>query len=321
MLALVTGATGCIGRNLVDELVKDRWDVIVLHRKSSDLSRLQGCPVRFQEVDLYDLESVRSAIPQSADCIFHVAGNTSHWRFEADQQWKDNVLSTRNLLQGARDKNVKRFVFTSTGATTDYQDLDATGALKIKSGYVRTKRLAEIEVYKAIENGLDAVILKPIIVVGPYDYNGYSQMFTVLKKGPLRTAFPGKIAFCHAVDVARGHIQAFEKGKRGEHYFMGGTHATWEEASRIICDLLGVPPPVVVPKWILKIVSFGMEMAAYVTKKKPLLTPELIDLLKDAPDVPPDEKLKAERDLGYHSRPLRVMFEDCYQWLLNEKRI
>src|SRR3954451_24410785 len=121
MIGYVTGATGCIGRNLVNELVRDGWDVVVLHRQSSDLSRLEGCPVRFQEVDLYDPARTREGLQRGADAVFHVAGNTSHWAREAGRQWRDNVLATRNLVDAAVARRVKKFVFTSTGATLAYQ--------------------------------------------------------------------------------------------------------------------------------------------------------------------------------------------------------
>src|SRR6185369_6655066 len=120
----VTGATGCVGRNLVEELKENNWDIIVLHRKSSDLTRLSGCKVRIREVDLHDLSSVRAAVPTSIDAMFHVAANTSHWAAEKDEQWKDNVLATRNLVRVAIEKRIGRFIFTSTGATRFFQETD-----------------------------------------------------------------------------------------------------------------------------------------------------------------------------------------------------
>ena len=318
--AYVTGATGCVGRNLIDELLENQWDVVVLHRKSSDVSRLQGCPVRFQEVDLYDLSSVRQAIPSGVNALFHVAGNTSHWSLDAARQWKDNVLATRHLVQVALEKKVGRFLFTSTGATLGYRNSDEPRVQRIRNGYVRTKRLAELEIYKGLEQGLDAMILQPIIVIGPYDYNSYSQIFSNMKNGPVRLAFPGRIAFCHARDVAHAHRMAYEKGRNGEQYVLGGTYTTWLEAFRLICDSVGAPPPRTAPIWLLTGAAYALQLTSYVTRKKPLLTPELVALLEDAPDVSYPEKRKAKEELGYESRPLDVMVRDCHNWLLREGR-
>jgi nucleoside-diphosphate-sugar epimerase len=165
----VTGATGCIGRILVDQLVFDGWDVVVLHRKSSDLSRLKGCRVRFREVDLYDPVSAREGIPRGADAIFHAAANTSHWARDAAVQWKDNVLATRNLVDATVARGVKRFVFTSTGATLGHQGADERDVRRVRNGYVRSKRLAGLEVSKAMGRGLDAVVRTPAMSAGLAD--------------------------------------------------------------------------------------------------------------------------------------------------------
>ena len=256
--AYITGATGCLGRNLVVELLKENWEVVVLHRKSSDISRLKGCQVRFQEIDLCNLESVRDSLPENIEAIFHVAGNTSHWSKEAHQQWLDNVLATRYLVQVALEKKVKRFIFTSTGATIPYQGLDERlTTLKIKNNYIRTKRLAELEVYAGIEKGLDAVILQPIIVIGAYDYNTYSQIFKDIKANRMKVVPPGRIAFCHARDVAIAHIRAFENGKCCEHYVLGGTYTTWLDTFQKISTIVGVTPPTkVTPKFIIMFFSY-----------------------------------------------------------------
>lgn len=177
MKALITGATGCIGRNIVDELLNDGWEVIVVHRITSNINRLKGLKIKLKEVDLHDFDSVLNATPDGLDAIFHAAGNVSHWPLEANEQWKDNVLATRNLVKAAQIRHVKKFIFTSTGATFKYTNLPMSEIMAIKSDYIRTKLLAELEVSAGISNGLDAVIIRPAIVLGKYDYNNYSQIF------------------------------------------------------------------------------------------------------------------------------------------------
>ena len=157
----MTGATGCVGRNLVNELLSDGWQVTALHRRSSDLTRLDGCDVRFQEVNLHDEASTMRAIREPADAIFHAAANTSHWPAERQQQFMDNVVATRNLTKASLAAAVKRFIFTSTGATLPYQGADERLAGKIDNGYIRTKRLSELEIFKSAEEGLDAVLTSP----------------------------------------------------------------------------------------------------------------------------------------------------------------
>lgn len=319
--AYVTGATGCVGRNLLEALLDNgEWRIVAFHRKSSDLSAIKTYPVDFKEVDLYDLDSVRSVLPDEIDAIFHVAGNTSYWAAEAEKQWKDNVLATRNLAQAALEKRTRRFIFTSTGATIPFQSYDTARAEKIHENYIRTKRLSEIEIEIAMGRGLDAVFLHPIIVIGAYDLNSYSSIFTMMKNNFLKLAFPGRIAFCRARDVALAHINAFQAGKRGEHYLLGGDYATWKEMFEKIARRFDPKARVFVPPvWALYVAAFFISIASRVTGKKPLITPSLVSLLHDAPDVEAVEKRKAEKDLSYLGSSLDDMLEDCYRWLKQEE--
>ncbi len=315
----VTGATGCVGRNLIDQLLAEGWRVVVLHRGSSDLGRLKGCSVSFREVDLHDRLSTDSAIQEPLDAIFHVAANVSHWSLEKAAQWKDNVLATRNLAQSALDKGVRRFIFTSTGATANYQGADEILSLKISNHYVRTKRLAELELYKAMQQGLDVVTLHPIIVIGRYDYNNYSSIFEQSKAGRATFALPGRISFCHAGDVARAHVQAYYQGRTGESYMLGGTYTSWLELYERIAKLAGsAPPRKVASPLFLEVAAHFLSAVSLLTKKRPLLTPELVNLLQDAPDISFCEKRKSKEHLDYESRDLESMLQDCYQWMAGE---
>ena len=319
--AYVTGATGCVGRNLTEELLRDGWRVIALHRKSSDLSRLAGCAVEFREVDLLDPASVARALRTDAQAIFHVAANLSHWAAAAAQQWRDNVLGTRNLIEAVLTKPGMRFIFTSTGAVLPHQHLDEAGVNRIRNGYVRTKRLAEFEVEKGIARGLDAVVLRLQIVFGAHDYNSYAQIFEVMRTSRLRPCFPGRINFCHAADVARGHISAYERGRRGEYYTLSGPYASWRDAFQVICDCLGAGKPRTIPQWVLKPVSHLAALGGRLIGKKPTLTPDLVELVRDYPDLSTYEQRKAETELGYRSRPLEAMIRDCYEWLVRQGRL
>jgi len=321
-LAIVTGATGCLGRNLLDQLLIDKWDIVVLHRKSSDLSRLPASGISCQEADLHSLDSVRKAVPQEADCVFHVAGNTSHWSAQSAVQWKDNVLATQNLVAAAVEKKVKKFVFTSTGATLPYQLHDEKNAQEIKQSYIQTKRLAEIAVFKGADQGLDAVILQPIIVIGAYDYNSYAQIFTAIKAGKIKFALPGRIAFCHARDVARAHVQAFYNGRCYESYTLAGPDTTSLECFQKIAAAVGVEPPIrTASRRSLMLIAQLMELASRFTNKPPLISSDLVKLLRDYGPFSHSEQRKAREVLGYESASLDEMIHDCHAWLVKERRI
>jgi dihydroflavonol-4-reductase len=320
--AVVTGATGCVGRNLVDVLLAEGWEIIVLHRKSSNLSKLDGCQVDFAEADLHNIDSVRSSIPENLDAVFHVAGSVSHWSRESEQQYRDNVLVTRNLVKVCLEKNTNRFIFTSTGATVRYRHLERDQLESIKESYIYTKRLSEFEVLDGVEKGLDAVILNPIIVVGKYDYNNYSQIFDFIKNSPLpMLVFPGSISFCHAEDIVNAHLKAFYSGKKGESYILAGPYATWLDFFQRAANILGSSEPKrATPLPVIKFIAVVLDLLSHITRKEPLITPELVSLV-DEINFPEEEKQKSFNDLGFESRSIDEMIQDCHQWMQKEKMI
>lgn len=320
--AIVTGATGCIGRNLVDILERDDWEITILHRKSSDLSRLKGCKVKAVETNFYDQESVLQAIPENADVIFHIAANLSHDPRENDLQWLDNVLATKNLAEAALIKKVGRFIFTSTGATDAYFFKGEEDCEKIKDGYVRTKRLSELELYKCIPEGLDFVILQPGIVIGRYDYNNYSQIFQLIEAGKLSRTFAGNFIFGDAEHIAQAHLNAFYKGKKREHYSLGGVFSSWVDLSNTAARLMGLKVNVkATPYPILKLVSYFLFLYAKLTHKKALLTPQIVDLVgQGVNDMNLFLKNKSKEDLGFDGKlqSMEKMVKSCLDWMQKE---
>ena len=112
--AFVTGGTGFVGLNMVKELMIRGWDVTALHRRSSELKLLKRFQPKLAAGDLSDPNSLLAAIPAGTDTIFHVAGNTNMWRGGNAQQTKDNVDGTRNVVDAALAKGVRRLVVTSS---------------------------------------------------------------------------------------------------------------------------------------------------------------------------------------------------------------
>lgn len=320
--AYITGATGCVGQNLLRQLIDSGWEVTALHRRASNVARLRHYPIKLQEIDFRDLDSVLSATATPADAIFHVAANLSHHPHEAHEQWQDNVLGTRYLVQASLQNGIRRFIHTSTAATDPYSWMDNKFAEKyIKPGYVRTKYQSELEIFKGVSQGLDAMILKPWIVLGPYDYNNYRKIFDIMKNGWFKPIFPGSIVFCHAEDVARGHIQAFEKGSSGEIYVLDGIHASWADLARRICRHYGVSETVhPIPFPVLKAAGHTLDFLTKLTGKTFDLTDDVVELLHDCCDVTDYHRRKVRTHLGYSvSRTLDETLDDYIRWHASEK--
>ncbi|MFT4582955.1 MAG: dihydroflavonol-4-reductase [Gammaproteobacteria bacterium] len=317
--AYITGGTGCVGRNVIDVLLKDDWQVVAVHRRSSNTNRLKDLNIELREVNLHNYDEVAASVDDDIDCVFHVAANTSEWPLEAEQQYNDNVTATRNLVRACVAKKIKKFVFTSTGAASPYQSYSEEEARNISNQYIRTKRLSEFEVAKGIEQGLDVVTVLPAIVVGAYDYNNYSQMFVLCNEGNMKGILPGKIVFCHAAEVGKAHVSAYEKGLPGMRYHLGGPYMSWYDFMHVVAKQLKVSGPVLkVPIPLLFLYSYPALWLSYITKKKPLLTPSIVHLLNSANDDNLDSDEPARQDLGYKNIPIDIMVSDCIEWMRGE---
>ena len=319
--AFVTGGAGFLGLNLVEQLVAAGWEVFVFDRTMSNVEHLEKLPIRFVEGDITDSDSCERAMPENVDAVFHVAGDTSHWKLADARQTKVNVEGTRRMVSTALKRKARRFVFTSSIAAYGFQQGRITEetqstALDSRINYFRTKRLAELEVHRGIEQGLDAVIMNPANIIGPYDDSGWARFFFLIAEGRLPGASPGRASFCHVREVAKAHISAFEKGRGGHNYLLGGADATFLELIQQIGELLGREvPKKPTPAFLLKAVGRLSLLGSYVTRKEPDLTPEKAALVS-ASLVCSSEK--AEQELGYKSISLRSMLEDCHRWLVKE---
>jgi nucleoside-diphosphate-sugar epimerase len=319
--AFVTGGAGFLGLNLVEQLVGAGWEVVVFDRTASKAEHLERLRTRLVEGDITDSDACERAMPENVDAVFHVAGDTSHWKLADARQTKVNVEGTQRMVSTALKRKARRFLFTSSIAAYGFQQGRITEetqstALDSRINYFRTKRLAELEVHRGIEQGLDAVILNPANIIGPYDSSGWSRFFFLIDEGRLPGASPGRASFCHVREVAKAHISAFEKGRGGHKYLLGGADATFLELIQQIGELLGREVPrKPTPAFLLKAVGRLSLWGSYVTRKEPDLTPEKAALVS-ASLVCSSEK--AEQELGYKSISLRSMLEDCHRWLVKE---
>jgi dihydroflavonol-4-reductase len=319
--AFVTGGTGFLGLNLIQQLTEQNWNVTALHRPSSNLSYLQRFPVTLAVGEIEEAAALEQAMPENLDAVFHIAGDVSFWSGHRVRQKRTNVEGTRNMVEVARRKGVKRFVHTSSIAVYGPQPAafdETTPHLGKDSwvGYLHTKALAEEEVRTGIANGLDAVFLNPANIVGPYDLVNWSRLFRLVAEDKLPGIPPGRAPFCHVAEVAKAHLAAYELGRTGENYILGGTDATYLEAFSIVGRLLGHSvPKKPIPALALQLFGRLSDWKSRFTHQEPDMTPELAALLCSTLRCRSD---KALRELGYQAVPLEKMFEDCYRWMVAE---
>jgi nucleoside-diphosphate-sugar epimerase len=319
--AFVTGGTGFLGLNLIEQLIAQGWQVTALHRPTSDTRLLTRFQVRLVGGDILDPESLRRAVPAGVDAVFHVAADISMWSGAASRQTRINVEGTRHIVEAALSANAKRLVHTSTWNTYGIWQGEISEELpqrgnESRANYDRTKLLAEEQVRKGIARGLGAVIVNPSHIMGRYDRKGWAQLIMMAHERWLPGVPPGAGTFCHAAAVARAHIAAAERGRRGANYLMSGADASFVELFAVINEITGSRVPLrPLPSALFRVPALlGAAWASW-TGKEPAMTPEGVEIAIARARV---ASRRAEQELGYRPAPLRELIEDSYRWLLAE---
>ncbi|MCJ9429780.1 SDR family oxidoreductase [Kordiimonas marina] len=320
--AFVTGATGFLGRHLIDVLEEKGWTIIAMVRNPAAARAVLDDRVTLVKGDLTDPHSIHDAMPEGVDCVFHAAADTSTWSKEAARQQRINVEGTSTLLQTMWNKKVGRMVYVSSIAIYGLhedpisEDTPRLGATSWVS-YVRTKAFAERKVKEAVDRGIDAVIVNPTHIVGRYDSHNWARLIQMMADGSLPGVPPGAGNFANGRAVAEGIVAAYEKGRTGENYILSGPHASFHEFLSIAADLLGLPhPKKPMPEWLLKLLSRVLGFFSLFTGKRPMITPEEAYFAGEAIAVKTD---KAARELGYREVPLEQTIREAIDYLKEEK--
>lgn len=322
--ALVTGATGFVGLNLVQRLIEEGWDVTALHRATSDLTFLRRFAPRLVVGEITDRASIEAALQGGTDTVFHVAGNTNMWRQRNAEQTRDNVEGTRNVVDACVAKGARRLVVTSSisaygpvsGAVTE--ETPSQAAISTVN-YQKTKWEAQEIARAATARGLEVVILQPGAIVGPYDLGTWSRMFVMVRDGKLRGVPPASRTFAHVRSVVDAHIAAADQGRSGEHYILGGENARLLDFVQHIARLLGMPVPASEsPAFVVKGVAMVGEFASRFTGREPMITREMTEGLGVSITA---SAAKAQRELGFRVVSLADMVKDCFDWMVAEGRI
>jgi dihydroflavonol-4-reductase len=321
--AFVTGGSGFVGLNIVALLKELGWRVVAIHRAKSNTVYLERLGAELRECGLDDPRALAAAMPPDIDSVFHVAGDVSWWRGNDARLERTNVVGTRNVVEAALSVRAKRFVHTSSVAAFGIGhpvivETTPSNAADSPFAYIRTKWLGEQEVRKGMARGLDAVILNPGNIMGPYDTTSWARMFKVLKQRKLPGVPPGSGSYTHAREVAKAHVEAAARGRTGEQWLLGGTDATYAELVAIMAELLGVPAPKPLPAFVLKTLGQINDLISLVTRKEPDITVGTATLVCSRWRI---DSSKAERELGYRPVALRTMVEDSFKWLKAEGRL
>ncbi|MFQ5952795.1 MAG: NAD-dependent epimerase/dehydratase family protein [Candidatus Omnitrophota bacterium] len=195
MKNLVTGASGFIGSHIVESLKNRNEDVVALVRKTSNVEFLNSIGVELRYGELIDPDSLKKAL-EGVDIVYHSAALADEW-VSPEAAYKVNVEGTKNLLEAAKEKGVKRFIFVSSLAVLGMRDHHGTPADSpcCKSGdpYIDTKIDSEkmtLDYYKTY--GLPVTVVRPGFVFGPRDKKFIPRILEKLKENKFIFVGSGK---------------------------------------------------------------------------------------------------------------------------------
>ncbi|GAB4311932.1 MAG: NAD-dependent epimerase/dehydratase family protein [Candidatus Bipolaricaulota bacterium] len=320
MRALVTGATGFIGANVVRALLERGYDVRAFVRPGADRANLDGLAVEWAEGDVRDARSVRAA---TAGCslVFHIAALYAFWARPRRLIYEVNVDGTGNVLRAAEEERVERVVVTSSvaalGLRGDGRPADeavpATSATLI-GDYKRSKFLAQELALAFAHRGLPVVIVNPSFPVGPYDRKPTptGQVIVDFLNGRMPAYVDGGVNVVAVEDVALGHVLAAERGQLGERYILGGENLTMREFFRLLSVVSGRPAPRLrLPAALLTPLAYLNAAWSAATGTVPRLTPDTARMARHRMFYDPG---KAVRELGLPQTPAREALRRAVEW-------
>ena len=279
-MILVTGGAGLLGKELITQLLNEGKQVRAIYNKtpladfhSDNLQQLQ-CDI----LDVVGLEEAMKDIEQ----VYHGAAIITFNPKRRQEMFKINIEGTANVVNAALDAGVKKMVHVSSVAAMGRiredkpvnETMNWTGETS-NSSYGQSKYLAEMQVWRGIGEGLDAVMVNPVIILGPGEWNnGSSQIFkNVYNEFPWYT--DGITGFVDVRDVVNAMIELMNSNITAERFIVSAENRRYGDVFNLIAKAFGKKPPhKKVTATLAKIIWRLEAFKSYFTGQDPLVTRE-----------------------------------------------
>jgi dihydroflavonol-4-reductase len=325
IMILVTGASGHIGNVLAALLYQNGHKDLRLMVRGSGTAHIEPYAREIVRADICDADAVMKAVEGCSD-VFHLAASIQMTSARKQRLYDINVGGTRNVVKACLAHGVKRLVHMSSihalergdGGVVD-ETLDVSGCQPTDE-YGRTKVLGTGAVLDACEKGLDAVIVYPTGVIGPYDFRK-SFSGTMFKKymtsrSPVHFYFDGGYDFVDVRDVADGIYRAWQYGEKGQGYILAGGRCKIREVIETVGRSAGRSFKMVrMPLFAVRAAAAVVPALCALTGREPILTQDTVDILMSGSQI---SAAKARERLGYAPRPISESIRDAVQWHMEQ---
>jgi dihydroflavonol-4-reductase len=322
---LVTGASGLVGANLVRTLLEQGRNVCALVHE--DLRALVGLDVETISADVRDQAALERAMT-GVEVVYHLAGSISLEMDSGAEMKAINTLGTYNVVAICLKCGVRRLLhFSSVDALRQDpldQPLDENRPLVDENRsdeasahippYDLSKAQGEREVLAGITRGLDAVIVRPTAMLGPYDFKPsyLGQALIQLAHGNIPALVSGGFDWVDVRDVVAGAIRAEQVATSGACFMLSGNWHTIREVAELVAAFTNQAAPFfTVPIWLADAFAPLMVKLARFNGTQPIYTRVTLNALRNNRHV---SSARAVRELGYNARPLTETVCDTLSW-------
>ncbi len=291
-MILITGGTGLVGAHLLFDLLKKGEQVRAIKRSHSSLKQLEKIfsfysaspqnllsKIEWIEAELLDYFSLEEAL-KGVSKVYHCAAMVSFKKQDKQKMLTANIEGTKNLVNACLHHNIEKLVHVSsiaalgraeqgesTNEKTPWKDGDKD------SPYSISKYQSEMEVWRGIAEGLNAVIVNPSVILGPGDWSkGSPSFFKMMAKG-MKYYSHGMNGYVYVRDVTRAMIELMESDICNERFVLNGEDLTYLEFFNMMAKTLNKPFPSAEAKpWMMNLAWRGAYLKGILTGKTPELT-------------------------------------------------
>ena len=293
-MIFVTGGTGLLGSHLLIELSQRGKTIRALKRPSSSLtnvkkvfefyltkeSKLLFDKIEWVDGDINDITSLQDHM-KGCNEVYHCAGYVSFWRKDFKKLMKINKVGTANMVNVALSLNVNKFSHVSSTAaigrnelSSQYSETNKWLTSTSNSNYAVSKYSAEMEVWRAQEEGLNVSIVNPSVILGAGNWEDSSlTLFLSVEKG-LKFYTEGTNAFVDARDVSYCMAELMDNNIFGERYLTISENVCFRDLFFMIADEIGTKrASIKVKPWMAEI-AWRIELVKSIFGTKPKITKE-----------------------------------------------
>ncbi len=318
MKIAITGASGHIGVNLCQELIQHGHSVrALIHKNDHGIREL---PLECVPGDLTEASSL-SRLVKGVEVVFHLAAVISIQVRNKKELFEKNVRGTENILHAAQKEGVRRFIHFSSIHALVHEPFDRILdegrplALKESVDYCRSKALSEVVVKEAVKEGLDAVILNPTAVIGPFDYapSLLGRALILIYRGKIPALISGGYDWVDVRDVVKAAVVSIERGEQGERYILSGHWKTLCELAEMTYEIRGARyKKLTCSPGLARIGLPFLKLYCRLNSTQPLYTKDSLKILQTGHSRVSCEK--ARKRLGFNPRPMEETLRNTFDW-------